>query len=115
MDVRDDKGSVVLTRVFSREVTGAVFADENTCFLVMRGVDKGGFLLAYLLLAYDDRNGAIGANRSAAVCVDFDAVIVSAHGKYVCLFHSVWKCVAGLVMIDDVLYLLLVVNMAASV
>lgn len=114
MDVRDDKGSVVLTRVFSREVTGAVFADENICFLVMRGVDKRVFLLAYLL-AYDDRNGAIGADRSAAVCVDFDVVIVSAHGKYACLFHSVWKCVAGLVMIDDVLYLFLVVNMAASV
>lgn len=72
------------------------------------------FLLAYLL-AYDDRYGAIGADRSAAVCVDFDAVIASAHGKYACLFHSVWKCVTGLVMIDDVLYLLLVVNMAASV
>ena len=59
------------------------------------------FLLAYLLLACDDRDGAIGADRSAAVCVDFDAVIASAHGKYACLFHSVWKCVAGLVMIDD--------------
>lgn len=45
MDIRDDKGTVVLTRVFSREATGAVFADENTCFLVMRGVDKGVFLL----------------------------------------------------------------------
>ena len=75
----------------------------------------GVFLLAYLLLAYDGRNGAIGADRSAAVSVDFDAVIASAHGKYACLFHPVWKCVTGLVMIDDVLYLFLVVNMATSV
>lgn len=29
-------------------MNGAVFADEQTCFLVMRGIDKGVFLLSQI-------------------------------------------------------------------
>ncbi|MDX8420045.1 hypothetical protein MOZ60_08040 [Stecheria sp. CLA-KB-P133] len=43
--LKDEKDSVVLTRVFSSGMNGAVFADDQTCFLVMRGIYKGVFLL----------------------------------------------------------------------
>lgn len=43
--IRDRHGSDVLTRIFYEPMHGAVFADSQTCFLVMRGVYKGIFLL----------------------------------------------------------------------
>ncbi len=43
--IRDDQGSDVLTRIFYDPMNGAVFADQQTCFLVMRGAYKGIFLL----------------------------------------------------------------------
>lgn len=43
--MRDRHGSDALTRIFYEPMNGAVFADQQTCFLVMRGVYKGIFLL----------------------------------------------------------------------
>lgn len=43
--IRDHHGADVLTRIFYEPMNGAVFADQQTCFLVMRGVYKGIFLL----------------------------------------------------------------------
>lgn len=43
--IRDDQGSDVLIRIFYEPMNGAVFADQQTCFLVMRGAYKGIFLL----------------------------------------------------------------------
>lgn len=43
--IRDDHGSDALTRIFYEPMHGAVFADQQTCFLVMRGAYKGIFLL----------------------------------------------------------------------
>ena len=46
--MRDRHGSDALTRIFYEPMNGAVFADQQTCFLVMRGVYKGIFLLRLL-------------------------------------------------------------------
>lgn len=43
--IRDHHGADVLTRIFYEPMNGAVFANPQTCFLVMRGVYKGIFLL----------------------------------------------------------------------
>lgn len=43
--MRDHHGSYVLTRIFYEPMNGAVFADQQTCILVMRGAYKGIFLL----------------------------------------------------------------------
>jgi len=43
--IKNDAGNVAFSRVFSGSMNGAVFADEQTCFLVKRGTDKGVFLL----------------------------------------------------------------------
>lgn len=48
VELRDASGDAMLERVFRSPMNGAVFADENTCFLVMRGVDAGVFLLRRL-------------------------------------------------------------------
>ena len=43
--MRDHHGSDVLTRIFYEPMNGAVFADQQTCILMMRGAYKGIFLL----------------------------------------------------------------------
>lgn len=47
VNIVDDSGETVLCRVFTSDMNGAVFTDEDTCFLIQRGVDKGIFLLRW--------------------------------------------------------------------
>ena len=43
VQLKDDKETVILSRIFSHVMNGAVFVDDQICFWVMCGVDKGVF------------------------------------------------------------------------
>ena len=45
VQLKDDKETVILSRIFSHAMNGAVFVDDQICFWVMRGIDKGVFFL----------------------------------------------------------------------
>ena len=45
VQLKDDKETVILSRIFSHVMNGAVFVDDQICFWVMRGIDKGVFFL----------------------------------------------------------------------
>lgn len=45
VQLKDDKETVILSRIFSHAMNGAVFVDDQICFWVMPGIDKGVFLL----------------------------------------------------------------------
>lgn len=85
--VRDRHASDVLTRIFYELMNGVVFADQQTCFLVMRGVYKGIFLFRLVDEMWTYMGGLEEILHQGVVNKRLNRILMD-HDKITFVYHS---------------------------